>query len=834
MSRDRYRGPKLPKVLLDQVQDGSGSNVRRNNVSRKDRRKTERQQKKAKKQRPVVPQKRSYVRQETGFHLGRGKSQVFSSAEPPPRKPVTHAEPLKSILKKERPPPSPVGSKDESEEQDTSRVIPRAVKNRLQEDDNEITTLEKKLGIKGKKSQGGEQDGLDWLVDGSDSDSEAERRGTKRKRPEDAKWLRDKRMKASDAQESEENEGLDDIISESEGAGGADDKLESLFSEDEMDSYDFGGFGSEDGEHTDDHSAPQPKKQRENPYVPPVSSGAAPVTKYVPPSLRKAAGSEEEELKQLRKQIQGLLNRLSGANLLSILKSFEELYTKNARQYVTLTLVDLLVGLLSDASILNDTFLILHAGFAAAVYKVVGTDFGARLLEKVVESIDQFCSFNSGEGKQALNLIAFLACLYNFHVAGSAIIFDYVRLLLDELSESNTELLLRVIRTSGLQLRHDDPSALKDIVLLLQQSVAKIGEGNLSVRTKFMIETINNLKNNRVKAGVAASVLSAEHNTTMKKTLGSLSSSRSLKPTEPLCITLSDIRDAEKKGKWWLVGASYRDPAKLASHDSNTSGHEDTDAEYDSDTPGSVNLSKLARAHGMNTDVRRTIFITILSSLDYQHAHMRLLKLNLKSKQMLEIPRVLVHCLTSEECANPFYALVAKKFCGEHKLRKAFEFTLFDAFRRMELGEDDEEEGARMSIEEIVTLAKFYGTMIADRCMSIVVLKKLKFAYLDSKPSMFVEVLLTTILDQLRKTHASETNFDGAIKETFMPAVGAADTIQGLRYLIETRVSAAELVNKKKEKKAVKRGCRVALEVLNESVRAARATEVDEEEYGGL
>jgi nucleolar MIF4G domain-containing protein 1 len=515
--------------------------------------------------------------------------------------------------------------------------------------------------------------------------------------------------------------------------------------------------------------------------------------------------------------------------MVSILQSLEELYSKNARQHITSTVVDLLVGLVADPSILNDSFLILHAGFTAAVYKVVGTDFGAQVLEQLVEKFDAFRSSSAQEDKQALNVIAFLCNLYTFQVVGSAIIFDYIRLLLDELSETNTELLLRVIRTCGQSLRQDDPSALKDIILLLQRSVAKLGEANVSVRTKFMIETIHDLKNNRMKAATS-STLSTEQTNRIKKALSSLNHTRSIRSAEPLQITLADIRDSDKKGKWWLVGASYHDPSKLANNTTSASTKRpdvDEDAGYESETPGKPNLRKLAREHGMNTEVRRAIFIALLSSVDCYDAHMRLLKLHLKNKQMLEIPRVLVHCAGAEATYNPFYTLVAKKFCGEHHKRKAFEFAVRDFFRQMS-GLDDEEEEA--SVTKIVNLAKFNGTLVADGSLNLRILKKLEYPYLGTKAGMFVEVFLTTIFIQSRKTHKVEPAFEKSIQGVFMPAAGNVDMIQGMREVIEAHVSKAELANGKKEQRAVEMGCRVALETLDVAAKAVPIPENDEEE----
>ena len=815
MSRDAYRGPKLPKFLLDQVQNGNGSESKRQNISRKDRRKQEREQKRSQRQQPRrAPQSRpaKYDTDSGDGDDADGLDGDAAPAKPAPAPRSSDAKPPKSILKKAK----PQVYESESEAEVKVPVMSRVVKERLDDDDAEIAALEKKLGIKGNKSKALEQDGLDWIAGGSDGSEDDEARGLKRKRPEDTKWLRDKRLKASTVEE----DNTEDAESE--------DEIQNPFSDDEVDSDDFEGFESGDNVKIK-NSTVSARKQRENPYVPPVTHDAAPTAKYVPPSLRAPASSDEEVLKQLRRQVQGLLNRLSESNMVSILQSLEDLYSKNARQHITLTVVDLLVGLVADPSVLNDSFLILHAGFTAAVYKVAGTDFGAQVLEQLVEKFDAFWSSNAQEGKQALNMLAFLCNLYTFQVVGSAIIFDYIRLLLDELSENNTELLLRVIRTCGQSLRQYDPSALKDIILLLQRSIAKIGEANVSVRTKFMIETIQDLKNNRMKAATS-STLSTEQTNRIKKALSSLNHTRSIRSGEPLQITLADIRDSDKKGKWWLVGASYHDPSKLANNTTSANGKKsdlDEDAGYESETPGKPNLRKLAREHGMNTEVRRAIFVALLSSVDCHDAHMRLLKLHLKNKQMLEIPRVLVHCAGAENTYNPFYALVARKFCGEHHKRKAFEFAVWDFFRQMSGLNDGEEE---VNVTKIVNLAKFYATLVADGSLNLRILKKLEYPYVGTKAGMFVEVFLTTIFTQSRKAHKGEAAFEKNIQGVYMPAAGNTDMIQGIREVVEAHVSKAELANGKKEKRAVEMGCRVALETLDAASKAVPVAENDDDE----
>lgn len=156
---------------------------------------------------------------------------------------------------------------------------------------------------------------------------------------------------------------------------------------------------------------------------------------------------------RLRRQAQGHLNKLSEANLISILGEIEKLYREYPRQNVTSTLINLLFGLIGEPAALQDTFIVLHAGFIAAIYKVIGMDFGAELVQKIVESFDAGGD-ERGEfqGKQSINLISLLSQLYNFHVVGSTLMFDYIRIFAQDITETNTELLLKIIRSMHMSL----------------------------------------------------------------------------------------------------------------------------------------------------------------------------------------------------------------------------------------------------------------------------------------------------------------------------------------------------------------------------------------------
>jgi nucleolar MIF4G domain-containing protein 1 len=126
-------------------------------------------------------------------------------------------------------------------------------------------------------------------------------------------------------------------------------------------------------------------------------------------------------------------------------------------------------------------------------------------------------------------------------------------------------------------------------------------------------------------------------------------------PQDPLRVGLDDLRSAETRGKWWLVGAAWSGDPLLERQGSSKRAltTQDDDAVENA-------LLKLAKKQGMNTDIRRSIFVVLMSSdvrpawdrfaclltwaQDYVDACERLTQLNLTEVQQREVVRVLVNC----------------------------------------------------------------------------------------------------------------------------------------------------------------------------------------------
>lgn len=366
--------------------------------------------------------------------------------------------------------------------------ISEAAQEKLHEDDQDIAKYEKLLGIKGKKNlpKAFKDEGLAELLGDLGAEGE-EDEGKKRKR-EAAEWLQKKRTKRTKGTMDSENEDLearsitDEEASQSSSADFSEDatdigSLDSSEEEEEEDENeddgtgddpaakdDFSGFSDEDEANREPPTGKQKTGARENPYVAPVQPSQQ--QKYIPPSRREASNEDSENLARLRRQLQGQLNKLSEANIVTILHEIETIYQNNARSHVRTILIDLLFGLLYNFASLQDTFIILHAGFITALYKVIGVEIGAEFLQHFVElfdaDYDRELKLASNEGnlqqevgtgtskkKALVNAVSLLSQLYNLHMVGCGLVFDYIRLFLSDINELNTELLLKIIRSQS-------------------------------------------------------------------------------------------------------------------------------------------------------------------------------------------------------------------------------------------------------------------------------------------------------------------------------------------------------------------------------------------------
>ncbi|XP_060522317.1 nucleolar MIF4G domain-containing protein 1 [Cylas formicarius] len=453
--------------------------------------------------------------------------------------------------------------------------------------------------------------------------------------------------------------------------------------------------------------------------------------KYVPPAIRardEFSKSEDkkrsEKLNRLRKQLKGLLNRLAESNMHSISSQAEELYMNNSRNDMNDTLTSLILESVVSNILTPERLLMEHVLLVVVLHANVGAEVGAHFLQTVVKKLaDLTQSSQEVEDKRLDNTVNVLSQLYNFKVFNCKLLFEILHRLAGNFEEKNVECILHVLRSVGFALRKDDPISLKDLILELQKQAATIVGGSVNnSRVKFLLEILMAIKNNNVAKIPNYDPSYSEH---LKKIMKSFI--RKGNYVTQLNISLGDLLKAEERGRWWIVGSAWTGTSDAP---------EKKDILQKSDS-FSQKLLDLARRQRMNTDARRDIFCVVMSAEDYLDAFEKLLKLGLKNQQERDIIHVLLHCCLQEKTYNPYYAVLAQKFCDyDRKFQMTIKYSVWDKLKAL-----DDHSG-----QQISNLAKLLIYLFLQKGLPISTLKIVEFGELDKITLRLIRQILLGIL----------------------------------------------------------------------------------------
>jgi len=433
----------------------------------------------------------------------------------------------------------------------------------------------------------------------------------------------------------------------------------------------------------------------------------------------------DESVQKLNKQLQSLVNKLSASNLIPISNDFEALLRNNKRKMVVELLTEILLSSIVRPDVnLLDSFAICFASFAFIAYQVIGIEFGAHLVERLIEAIDAlYTTANSETERSLVNCMSFCSFLYDLQVVSHRLICDLMQQSAAALNEIDVEIILKLFRSCGAHIRRDDIHFLPALLAQVQQQASSLPNEKKSSRFRFMLETLDELKDSKRKL-VASLPIELE---SIRKSLKTLMTLKSLSKIEPLRISLEDIRNIGTKGKWWLVGSSWHpENNKISESKLEIIAEKSKEVEK---------IDDLARSLRMNTELRRTIFSTLITSDDYSDAFDRLLALKLLGKQERDIVLVLLHCCGQEKLFNPFYAMLAGKLVNyKRSFLITFQYALWDALKQL----------SEFSLRKLSNLAQLYGHLVAAGSFPLASLRKANFIRMSDEEQAFWQLLFMT------------------------------------------------------------------------------------------
>ncbi|KAF4717583.1 pre-mRNA-splicing factor cwc22, partial [Perkinsus olseni] len=176
----------------------------------------------------------------------------------------------------------------------------------------------------------------------------------------------------------------------------------------------------------------------------------------------------------------------------------------------------------------------------------------------------------------------------------------------------------------------------------------------------------------------------------------------------------------QEEGEWrafsksLLEGESSESEGESDGESSSSSSSEDSEAEEEEEEGEGAEQPKATQeivdyTEQATVDLRRTVYLCIMSSVNFEECVHKILSLNIREGQEKEICTMLIDCCAMERTFNSFYALQAERLCRLVEVyRQNFEANFLDQYETCH----------RMETNKIRNVAKFYGHLLASDAIS--------------------------------------------------------------------------------------------------------------------
>ena len=323
--------------------------------------------------------------------------------------------------------------------------------------------------------------------------------------------------------------------------------------------------------------------------------------------------------------------------------------------------------------------------------------------------------------------------LYIFENINSVFVYDLIKYLIDNFNENNSEYLLLLLSYTGINIRKENPTNLKDIITLINKKYndMKISEEkNSTEKIKYIIDMINDIKQNKYLK------FNLQEKFNFFKEI--------IKKNKSDNIVLSDKQEIELNK---IIKLPY-DQILSEEVISNTDKLEeivnlDTDdliiKETQEDDKTNMQLNNTMKKMGISTKLKKMIFTNIATSSGVNDAFERLNRLNLNKEQRREIIKMIIKLCLTEPSYNPFYQILLEKFLNLDKDNKyTFHYCIWDYMKILD----------NFKIKQIHNLSKLTANLLIKEKISIPVLLQFKFEEDKDENKIFVKMIFNRYFEE--------------------------------------------------------------------------------------
>ncbi|KAK4685784.1 pre-mRNA-splicing factor CWC22, partial [Tremellales sp. Uapishka_1] len=458
---------------------------------------------------------------------------------------------------------------------------------------------------------------------------------------------------------------------------------------------------------------------------------------YMPPAKLRALQAEASKDKKsteyqrlswdaLRKSINGLINKVNVSNIKHVVP---ELFGENLIRGK---------GLFARSIMKAQASSLPFTPIFAALVAIVNTKLpqvGELLL---IRLISQFRRAYKRNDKAICNATAtFIAHLCNQSVAHEIVALQILLLCLDKPTNDSIEIAVGFMREVGAFLAEVSPKGNNSVY---ERFRAVLHEGAIDKRCQYMIEVLFQVRKDKYKENPAIAegldLVEEEEQITHRVNLDD-----QLVVQEGLNLFKVDPKFMENEERYQEIKREILGDSD--DEDGSASGDDYSDEESEDGgevAPEKAGITDMTETNLIN--LRRTIYLTIMNSLNFEEAVHKLMKINIQEGREIELCNMIVECCSQERSYSNFYGLIGERFC---KLNRIWTENFQEAFQKYY------NTIHRYETNKLRNIGRFFGHLLASDAISWAVLHVVHMNEEETTSSsrIFVKILMQEMLEEM-------------------------------------------------------------------------------------
>lgn len=391
----------------------------------------------------------------------------------------------------------------------------------------------------------------------------------------------------------------------------------------------------------------------------------------------------------------------------------------------------------------------------AALTAIINTkipSIGELLLTRLIIQFRK--AYRRNDKAVCLSSTTFIAHLCNQQVAHEIVALQILSLLLQNPTDDSVEVAVGFMRHIGAFLAEQSPKANTGV---FERFRAVLHEGAIDKRVQYMIEVLFQVRKDGYKDNpiIPPDLDLVEEEEAITHYL---SLDDELEGQEGLGVFKFDEQYEGNEEKYSQI------KVEILGEGSDDEDEGDSDDEDDEKDDGSQDQKKqLEIQDETNTNLinlRRTIYLTIMSSVDFEECCHKLMKIDIQEGQEMELVNMIIDCCSSERTFGKFYGLVGERFCNlnrnwQESFEQAFD-TYYTTIHRYETN-------------KLRNIAMFFGFLIANDAIGWQVFSVIHLTEDETTSSsrIFIKILFQGLQEHLGLKTLVERLKDGYLQDSF-------------------------------------------------------------------